>query len=100
MGGDTRIGNSTFTIQNSKLLQPQHVLHVVEAGGLVVGPEGGAQGAAGEGFAAGSFVGEFDALALRGVDDGVIADDVAAAHGVDPDLVLGAFTDDAVAAMA
>ena len=62
---------------------------------MVRGPLGGAEGAAGEGVAAGGFVGEFEALARRGVDHRVIADHVTAADGMDADFVIGSFADNA-----
>jgi len=45
-------------------------------------------------------VGEFEALARGGIDDRVIADHIAAADGMDTDFVIGAFTDNAGAAVA
>src|SRR5436305_13422285 len=90
--------SSSFILLPSSF-QPKHVLHVVETGGLAMCPEGGAERPAGEGFAARGFVREFDAFALRGVDDGVIADDIAAADGVDADLRIRARTDNSVPAM-
>src|SRR3982750_1794002 len=99
MGGAPHIGNSTFTIQNSKLLQAQNVLHVVETRGLTVRPGCRSQSAAREGLAARSFMREFHALSLCGVNYRVIAHDVAAANRMHADLVLGAFADDTVPPM-
>jgi hypothetical protein len=45
-------------------------------------------------------VGEFDAFAIGGEDDGMVADDVAAADGMDADLGSSAFAGDALAAVA
>ena len=87
------------TTANSSL-QPQHVLHVVDASWFVGEPAGGADGTVGEGVAAAGFVGELDALADVGEDDGVVADDIAAADGVDADLGFGAGSDITEAAVA
>ena len=59
----------------------------------------GAEGTGGKRVAAGRLVREFDALAVVREDDGVVADDIAAADGVDADFVLRAFADDALTAM-
>lgn len=75
-------------------------MHIVEAWGLGMSPEGGAESPIGKGFAVGSFVGEFDAFAWGGEDHRVIADDIATADGVEADFVGGAFADHAVASVA
>ena len=64
-------------------------VEVVDAG---VGgePFGGADGAFGEGAAGVGFVGEDEAVAGAGGDEGVDAVDVAGAVGGDGDLVVGA----------
>ncbi len=82
------------------LLQPQDVLHRVEARLLADGPNGGAQGARGEGVAGGRLVGQLDALPGPGEDDGVVADHIAAPQGVHPDLVPGPLARLAAAAVA
>ena len=89
---------SSFRLHPS--FQSQHVLHVVEPRGLAVRPERGAAGTTGKGLAAGGFVGQLHALALRGVDDGVVAHDIAAADGVHADLGVGALAHDAMPAVA
>ena len=61
------------------LLEAEDVFHVVEAGGLAAGPDGGTEGAVGESVSTRGLVGEFESLAVPGVDHGVIADDIAAA---------------------
>ncbi len=48
--------------------EAEDVGHAVEAGGHVAGPEGGADGAAGEDLAAGGLVAELDAFAGGGRD--------------------------------
>lgn len=63
-------------------------------------PAGGTDGTVGEGVAAAGFVSELYALADVGEDDGVIADDIATADGVDADLGLRAGSDIAKAAVA
>src|SRR5690606_19414432 len=80
--------------------QAEHVLHVVNAGRFLRDPGGGAHGAAREDAAVGGLVGELQTFAERGEHDGVVADDVAAAQGVDADLGGGAFAGDALAAVA
>ena len=57
------------------------------------------QRAAGEGVAAMGAVDEFEALADASKDDGVLADDVAGAHGEQRNLFFAAFADDAFAAV-
>ena len=81
-------------------LETKDILHIVEAGCLLSGPLGGAEGAVGEGFAAGGFVGEFKAFTSTGVDHSVIADDIAAAQAVHSNLLIGAFARDTFAAVA
>ncbi|MDB6153344.1 MAG: hypothetical protein JWL90_1797, partial [Chthoniobacteraceae bacterium] len=53
----------------------------------------------GKSFAAGRFVGKLDALALSRVNDGMIADNISAADGMDADLVVGAFAHNPVSAV-
>ena len=60
------------------LLEAEDVFHVVEAGGLVAGPDGGTEGAVGESVSTRGLVGEFESLAVPCVDHGVIADNIAA----------------------
>ena len=72
---------------------------MVEAGGASGDPGGGAQGADGEGVARGGPVGQFQAFAVGGEEDGVVADDVAAADGMEADFLFGAFADEAGAAV-
>lgn len=79
--------------------EAQNILHVVEAGGFVCQPESGADGTGREGHATGGFVGELEALAICSVHDGVVAHDIATAHGVHADLGLGACANQAVAAV-
>ena len=62
-------------------------------------PLRGSQSPAGKGFAAAGFVRQLHAFALRGVDDGVIADHIAAANRMDADLVVRAFADDSLASV-
>src|SRR5689334_14713891 len=64
-----------------RLLQAQDVLHVIEAGFLADDPSGGAECTLGEGFAAGSFVGQFQPLAGVGEDYRVVAYDISTADG-------------------
>src|SRR5207253_7956194 len=70
--------------------QPEDVLHVVEAGIAVAQPLGGAHGAAGEGLARRGAVGQLQPLAEPAKIRRVLADDVAAAHRQDADLVAAA----------
>src|SRR5260221_9933025 len=64
--------------------QPQHILHVVQPRRPPVRPERGSQRAARKGLAARGLVRQLHALALRGKNDRVIADDVAPADRVNP----------------
>ena len=75
------------------------MLHGVEAGVLAENPLGGAEGAVGESVSAAGFVGEFEAFSGSGEQDGVIADDVAAAQGMHADFVFGSGSDDSLAAV-
>src|SRR6266705_2072741 len=88
----------SFTARGS--CQSQHSLHVVDAGFLADDPPGGAQGAVGEGLPAAGFVGQFQSFAVRGKDDGMVADDVAATQRVHANLVVGPFAGEPVAAVA
>src|SRR5437763_593148 len=69
------------------LPQAEHVLHVVEAWIAVAQPLGCAHGAARERGARRGAMGDLEALAHAAEVGGVLADDVAAAHGQDADLV-------------
>src|SRR4051794_14759801 len=51
--------------------------------------KGGLDGALGEGLPAMRHMLELDALPVPGEEDGMIADDIPAAHGMDADLTLG-----------
>ena len=57
------------------LLEAEDVFHVVEAGGLAAGPDGGTEGAVGESVSTRGLVGEFKCIR---VDHSVIADNIAA----------------------
>ena len=82
------------------LLEAEDVFHVVEAGGLVAGPDGGTKGAVGEGVSARGLVGKFESFTVPGVDHGVVTDDIAAAEGMHANLAVGALADDAFTAVA
>ena len=69
-------------------MQAEHVGHGVKAGFLVKAPQGRLDGAAGEDRAVLGAVGQFDALALAGQNDGVLADDGTAAQGGKADRAL------------
>src|SRR5512138_3755534 len=77
-------------------LEAEDVRHVVEAGRPPGDPLRGAHGAAGELLAGGRPVRELQALALAAEEDGVLADDVAAAQRLDPDLPGRPLAEDAV----
>ena len=66
--------------------QSQYVLHVVDARLLPDDPLGGAQGAAGKDAAVAGLVREFQAFAQGSKHHGVVADNVAAAQGMDAHL--------------
>src|SRR5262245_31772706 len=95
-------GSSFLSIADSCWLaaEPQHVAHVVEAGLAADDPEGGAHGADGEGVAGARAVGDLEAIAVPQEEHGVVADDVAAAQGLDADLARAARADVAVAGVA
>src|SRR4051812_16362960 len=77
--------------------QAKDVLHVVDAGRLAYDPLRRAEGTAGEDAAIAGLVRELEALTERGIHDGVVADDVAAAEGVHADLGRLALAGDSVA---
>ena len=79
--------------------QPQHVLHVVVARGSIREPFGGTERAFRERHAAGRPVRELNAFAVASEKHGVVAHDVAAAHGMDADFATGARADDALTAV-
>lgn len=75
------------------------MLHGVESGFLAENPLGGAEGAVGKSVSAAGFVGEFEAFSGGGEQDGVIADDVAAAQGVQANFIFGSGADDSLASV-
>src|SRR5512136_650783 len=79
------------------LPQPEDVRHVVEAGRAARDPLRGPDGAAGELLARRRAVGQLEPLSLAAEVDGVLADDVAAAQRLDPDLPGRPLAEDAVA---
>src|SRR5438067_13751954 len=83
----------------SPLAQAQHVEHVVEPRRFAAQPFRGAQGAHCVGSAALRAHGDLDALAGAGEEHGVLANDVAAADGVETDLLPRAFPRLALAAV-
>src|SRR5213082_882067 len=84
----------------SPLAQAQHVEHVVEPRRFAAQPFRGAQGAHRVGCAALRAHGDLDALAGAGEEHGVLADDVAAADGVEADLLRRPLARLALATMA
>ena len=68
-------------------------MHRIESLFLLDQPLRGAEGAAGEGFAAVGTVDELDSLAQAAEDDSVLPDDVPGADGQQADLLLGSFAD-------
>jgi hypothetical protein len=67
----------------------QNILHIVDAaGGLGAYPAGGTECAVGEILAGMGVMGELDALSGAHVVHGMHADHVAAAQGLDADLVV------------
>lgn len=89
----------TIRLDLSSIVEAENVLHGVEAGFLAENPLGGAEGAVGESVSAAGFVGEFEAFSGSGEQDGVIADDVAAAQGMHADFIFGSGADDSLAAV-
>ena len=63
------------------VFQAQHILHVKQAGRMVLQPHGGAHCAGGKRHAAAGFVGDFHALAIGGKQRGVLAHNVARSDG-------------------
>src|SRR5690606_39410757 len=86
--------------RTSWALPEEYVLHVVEAGGPARCPDRGAHRAGGEGAAARGPVHQLDALALAEEEERVLADHVAAAHRLDPDLLRRPRAGDAPAPVA
>ena len=82
------------------LVQSEDVLHVVNAGLSPVRPKGGTQCAQGKSVPTGRFVREFDALAHRGVDYGMVSDDISSADCVHANFVLSALSDNAETSVA
>ena len=78
-------------------LESEDVLHGVKPGFLAENPLGGAKGAVGKGVSAAGFMGKFKAFSGSGEQNGVIADDVAAAQGMQSDFVFGSGSDDSFA---
>src|SRR6187401_383018 len=70
-----------------RLLQAEHITHVVEAGAFAAQEARRAQGAQRVGHATLRADGDFDALTRAREDHRVLADDVAAADGVEADLL-------------
>jgi hypothetical protein len=87
-------------IMGGPSLQPEHVLHIVDAGALSGDPGGGADGAAGENATIGRLVNEFEAFAEGGKHHGMITDHITAAQGVDTHFGGSAFAGDALATVA
>lgn len=75
------------------------MLHGVESGFLAKNPLGGAEGAVGEGVSAAGFVDEFEAFSGSGEQNGVIADNIAAAQGMHADFIFSSGADDSLAAV-
>src|SRR5260221_11267986 len=76
--------------------QVEDVGHVVEAGGFAGEEPGGAHRALGVGGAAGGAVGDLEALARAGEEDGVVAHHVAAPRHGEPDAAAPALAGAAV----
>src|SRR5688572_17617240 len=81
------------------LLQPKHVLHVVNTGFLRHDPLCSAQSPTSEDRAIARFVSEFEPFAKSGKHHGVIAHDVSAAQRVNSDFGWFSFARDAFAAV-
>lgn len=81
------------------IVEAENVLHGVEAGVLTENPFGGAEGAVGESVSTAGFVGKFETFSGGGEQDGVIADDVAAAQRVQADFIFGSGADDSFASV-
>src|ERR1700731_1235202 len=77
----------------------QKVAQPVAAGGAARDPRGCADGAVGEEVAGRRAMRELYTFSVAEEEDRVVADDVAASHGMHADLVLGARTGPAFAAM-
>lgn len=88
-----------FGSVSSSRFEPKNALHGVESGFLAENPLGGAEGAIGESVSAAGFVGEFEAFSGSGEQNGVIADNIAAAQGVQADFIFVSGADDSLAAV-
>ena len=81
------------------LRQLQHILHIVQTGRLVFQPQRGTHCAFGKGHTAAGFVGDFDALAFGGEQNGVIAHNVARTNSFKADFCAGTFAGKTFAAV-
>ncbi len=79
--------------------ESKNILHVVEASRFVFDPGCCVDCAGGEGHAGRGFVGEFNAFAVGGKHDGVIANDIATTKRVHADFFGFAWADVAVTAV-
>src|SRR6185312_1247984 len=99
-GARSRAACAWIAASPKLLPQAEHVLHVVEPGIAIAQPLGRAHGAARERLARRGAMCDLEPLAEAAEVGGVLADDVAAAHRVDADLLDGARADLALAAVA
>ena len=86
-----------FGSESSSRFEPKNALHGVESGFLAENPLGSAKGAVGESVSAAGFVGEFEAFSGSGEQDGVVADNIAAAQRVQADFTFGSGSDHSLA---
>src|SRR5690606_37711660 len=70
--------------------EDHHILHIVQAGRLLIHPQRGPYRTFGEGHTALGFVGNFHPLTFGGEHDGMITDHITATNGFKTNLLLRA----------
>src|SRR5215831_6267034 len=96
---DPRPGRTGLMRSTDLRSEPEHVVHRVEPRRSGRDEPHRPEGAMREGVAAMGPVGQLEPFAARAEHDGVVADDVSPAEGVDPDLFGGPFPDEPVPAV-
>ena len=81
------------------LLKAEHILHIVNPGGLMHDPLGGAQRTPGENTSIAGFMGQFNSFAQGREHHGMIPYNIAASQGVDPDFAGCPLAGDSLAAV-
>src|SRR5690606_38501696 len=77
-----------FRLQSHRLhplLEPEHILHVIQRRWPILQPQRGAHRSLGKGHATGCLMGDFHALAISSEQHGVVTDHIASAYGGETD---------------